>query len=481
MKKGGIAFCLSAGLCAAACAFPIGVSASATPAPMYCEGVPASESVLLCDSSVEVERETIVFDSRPSSLPEAASGGRDRARASFSAEYSLRNGSGREEVVRLGLPLGILPSYVREFSDSGEGGDALGCTLSFNGEAVSYQTRYFYRNSFVPYDKSVTREELVGEFDAGFFEKDVPVTDYTYLVTLPEQRKKDADYLLRVEFCFNPAVTKVLAPDCRNAYAENGDYIVNYWIRENNQTFTFLALGETPVFRASVVDYVYDGTETVAVPIEGASATMPKTGSTGTLAGFIAGSRPAEFVCVEEDWYRCCVRCLEEYERNGVIPSADLSALDGSRLFRWLEYEIAVPAEAERERSLLSVTAPHYPTVEGSRRNYDYDFAPARQWKKYGKLKIHVYPGDMKLRDSQLALNPVEDVLVHDRETLPMSGFTFSLVPRNYSAEPGDDNRELTVAIVILCVLAVSAATAAAIILVRKRGKKRGGGKAGKE
>lgn len=125
-------------------------SARASEAPAYAEGFTSSEIVLLSgETQVEAEKEKLTFHAEK--IPDPYAG--NKSEGTVRAEYTLYNPSGRDETLRLALPLGSTNNYYYDYGGNGAQSD---CVVTLNGEPVETKLRH----SFLFDSETPTAENL---------------------------------------------------------------------------------------------------------------------------------------------------------------------------------------------------------------------------------------------------------------------------------------------------------------------------------
>ena len=454
-------------LFAAGCVSPALMRADAAPAPapLYAAGADSSEIMLLDESPVVLSHEKLVLDARGSANEFFSSFENIAVEypAYFTTEYTLDNPTETDQTLRLAYTLGMLPDYA--FWYAYEKDCETMVSFSADGAKLSFRTKYAYDcNDF-------------GEVTDPFFAAETPMTDQAFTVSLPADRDKEENYLLRAECEYNPARTRLVVPESfRSSQYENGRLAVYLWIRDETQTVSITSLGEeAKITSLTVVPNNYGD---IGEPLSGASAERGKVFRT-TFGGYVTGWFASNgYPFGEENALRCGAQYYTQlYESAGNVFLGDLRGFYQSFLSRRFEYELIVPAGG---RVTHTVKAPLFPQIDEYGCNYVYDFTPAYGWKEYGGLSVELRTdGASKLRDTNFEFATDAGVMNFSRESLPMGSLSFGLCPISMNCgpreiEPNGISGDLIAAFVILGVLAAVGITIAVIAIVRKKRRNAG-------
>lgn len=436
-KRGTVAIALSCFAAVGLFALPSGTKdAQAGRAPAYCEGVAASEIILLSgNAQVEVEREKLVFHAEK--LPDAASIG-DYG-GTVNAEYTLYNPSAADETLRLAIPLGRADNG---YFEAGEQPNGHGVTL--NGEGV--QTRL--RHNFLSYTDLPAKDDLLSRSDC--FGEGATVREYVFAASLPEGYSAENVPVLQLELHYNAEKTCVFAPGLRSYDIRNGSARFTFGLGNGVTACSVFCVGEEASILSACVRDADEGAEL------GGAQIIRQEKPVRTFSEY-AGASPYEEV-TNEDWVLACGNYLQSR-----MPYADTPVY--GELYRFAEYEITVPAG---QRVAHAVQAPLLPDLRSSTCYYTYNFDGAFGWAEYHALEIEVHAGSAP-QHSTLEFVAGEGVYTHGRSNVPMRALRFSLGGEGEDAWRNDTPEDIVVALIILALLAVAAAVVIVVITLRRR------------
>ncbi len=424
------------------CAVPARRVSEAGRAPMYVEGVCASEITLREDSPVVVEKEELIF--RPEKGSEWTQF--EEYGASYTAEYILYNPSSEDAVLKLGLPLNL----PRDFSDEITAEKvAERCALTANGKKVAGNLRFNFD------------ADLAAETTDAFYSPDLPVREYECTVDLPESCR-NSRCLLRLECSYNPDKTRFITPEVCGSDFENGALTIEFLLSEPRQTLRFAVFGEPIRIASCEVWEIYFSAESERFIASAAYDVIKET----TLAEHIRGYFPNDIEMREEEAFLFAVSNFE-HAAHGVL-NGWVEDIDPDRIPRRIEYEILVPSG---ERTAHAVTVPLFPSYSEGSRTFSYDFSAAWDWAEFGELSIAVQTDSEYEFFSRFDFKETDGGFVHIRDFLPMERLQFQL--NDISPVGGGGLSELEVAFLILGVLAAVAVVIIAVCFVRRRRKLR--------
>ena len=410
-------------------------SAQAGAAPMYADGIAASEIVLLNDTTqVEVEKEKLTFHAEK--LPEPYAG--VKCEGTLRAEYTLYNPSAEDETLRLALPLGSTNNYYYDYDGDGAHGEY---TVTMNGEPVETKLRHSYLFEY----ETPTAENLTGAPE--MLKADTPVYEYSFTATKPTEYD-DKDMVLCAEVYYDRQSTLLLGSDIRNAYPKNGNEIITFWLGDSAKSYSFYLAGEAGTL-LSVYLASTDG------EVELTNAEVSFVGGVSTFADY-AGEPPYKEVSVE-DWQRIIAVWAVDRQYDD-RPLYEL-------LYRFSEYEITVPAGG---RVTHAVQTPLIPSVQSAKCLYSYDFGAARSWADFHSLEVEIY-AESAPSESSLNLVAGEGVYTHERSTLPMNALRFSLGEYEETKWRGGGLSDLEIALILFAVLLVLAGGVVLIVVKVRR------------
>lgn len=400
--------------------FGMRTKASAESTPAYWTGADGSGVVAVYeggDCPIEVKRETLTF--RITDLPLVSFDGYD---STVTAEYELYNPLPRDVSLSVFFPLGLQPSYHDIYREKGAvlpGAEAYSVTVEEDGEVqaadIEFRRTYYSGGySSAPFN-AVEQIPLDSYIENEMYGRGMRVTRYSYTVTAPSE----GTYYT---FCFiydcNPRKTQVIC--------ESGG--------------------------------------TVSVMTE----------TRQTFADFVEEFRPledTEFGSVSElDWYNAVVAMLASGESGRLFLSDEVQLLD--YLMLWCEYSLTIPAGGT---VINTVSAPVYPSIEGSAPKYTYDYmlSPAQYWADFGSITIRIET-DYRLYSCSLPFAKTENGYVYTKNSLPMGDLSFSIAKAEYtgsSYDPYDDpSPTIMTALILLGVVVVIAVVIVVVaVYIHKR------------
>ncbi len=440
------------------------VGASANSALYLWEGTASGGiAVVGGECPVVVEHETLVFtvDDLPTDYGDE---NMDEYAASVTAEYAFYNPADYAVRMTLAFPYGTLPEYVPAGFDA-----ASRCTVAADGAAVSVRQRGTYRaeGDFRLEESLAQLSDAYREDD--FFAPDLPVTVYAYKI------EADAVGEISALVTFPQTETSRVFVSGRRIYA-GGSGRAAAVLAENGELVWIAVAGEA----AAPVWERFESVGGGAIARAGAELLFTRQTDFERLAlWFFAGAGQAAQGVPSADWYNAVLDALaEEYSQTVPYSFSDLNVR--SRLLRWLEYELSIPAGG---RVTNAVTAPLYPQisrVSDSRTTsytYTYLLSPAQSWADFGSLSVEVrtpYP----FRSYSAAFAREGNVYAASFDALPEGELTFTL---RQAGEGGANWTDLVA--VLLSAGAALVLTGAGLLiwfLVRRRTRKKAE-RAGKE
>ncbi len=461
-------------------------TAAADSVPPYWAGSDGMGAILAGDECpIEVEREHLRFSLSefPAKPMETAE---DFAKYSgkFTAEYTFYNPTDETVDLALVFPFGTLPEYF-PCSEKGIDRSSFGYQIQQDGKDVSYVFRHTLdgvrlARGGTSFNPEQGLERLYGPRKA-FFQNDTPVTVYTYRIETLRQGTDDSDFAnFAISFEASAERTRVFCSDNCNISVKNGKAKLTHSFDCAGQlplTLSVFVLGEdisgeeTCVFR-------YEGEGSVVD--ENASVTLESRTET-TFSELALSFRGKESAVSDVDWKNAFLDAVEEQRYlktccSGFVP-LNLDAPDA--LMQWFEYTLSIPAKG---RTVNSVTAPIYPTVNGAYPqdlySYRYLLSPAQKWAKFGRLTVDI-DTPFYISDSSLSFTAREGGYTFTRETLPLGELDFTLTEQERqtdadAARPyNGGNGTMVTAIVIVCVVIAGAAVVTVILAVQSAKKKK--------
>lgn len=449
--------------------------ASAGESPYY-EGVCGGGVLLAENFGVELEREHLRF-----SLEEFPKDGREDEEAlrgyqgSFSAEYTLYNPTAQDAELRLYVPLGTAPSYAPA---TGSFPSPESYRITAQGAPVEPISRFTYleRATEQSLDLETGLIRLNEERD-GFYSDELPVSVYTYEVTVDGEDGKWANLSFSFE---GTGKSRIFCSEHFNFVIKNGrgKLIHNFACTEGVPvSFVVYVLGDdisdakTDVFRYE------DG----AVSLIDRAEVRQVSKETTTFSALAQSLRPQGEVSAA-DWKNALIDCIESERCYGAscVSNATASELASRKLMRWFEYNLSVPSG---QRTESGVYAPIYPSIDRTlpqtEYRYFYMLSPDQRWSRFGTLTVDI-DTPFYLTESSLEFEKREGGYTLTRERLPLGELTFTLssgeetegTAAGYTYR-GDDGRTLVIAIVVLGVLFAGAVALVTVLVVQSKRRKR--------
>ncbi len=455
--------------------------ASANSAPPYWEGTDGTGAILAGDQCpVEVEEEHLRFSLTDFPTAEHMESAEKFAsyRGSFTAEYTFRNPTESDVGLGLVFPLGPTPTYF-PYTEEAIDRTGLGYAVTQDGRSVDFTVRHTYEPCDYQFDLTASLGRLYpGE--RKFYRDDLPATVYRYRVTVPPRGSEPFEYVtLALSFDASGERTRVFCSDNCNYRVENGaaKLTLNFDCMEKSPLdFSLYVLGESiSEPRTAVLRYERGG---AAVDSNAQVALLEKE-STRFLPLALSFREEGSAVS-DSDWRNALIDMIEENREEGSCYSYSSPSHLPSMLMPWFAYSLTVPAGESVQNS---VSAPIYPTIDGSTRQplyrYTYLLSPAQKWASFGKLTVDI-DTPYFLTESSLTFEKREGGYTLTRESLPLGELTFTL-SREERPIAADNNwtygdigdAALTTAIVLLCVMAGGAAILVTVLVVLSRHRKK--------
>lgn len=349
------------------------------------------------DCPIIVENELLIFDIQtfPQHIYDSEED-QHAYSAKVTAQYTFYNPSDYTVTAHLLFPFGNIPEYGDYFDSESDDfvnvrdiDDTARFDITVNGEPVEKDLRHTllgYRGTF---DLESDLAKLNnGYISDSYFNPDMPVTKYTYLVSGVDEKNNAASVAFDVgKF---DGKTRYLFMDKSGLHTQENDTLrISTWA-ENDEELTLYVFGQT-VNNLKWTFYkdggVRDGDE-----IKGNIILL--TTEDMTFKEFALAKYTEETGIHENDWYNAVVaelNLMDSWGEYGIIENADRTFDLTHSLMRWYEYEITVePGES----IVNTVTAPLYPSINDdwnpSIYEYTYLLSPAQTWSEFGKLKIVV-------------------------------------------------------------------------------------------
>lgn len=464
-------------------------TAQANSAPPYWVGSDGMGAILAGDQCpVEVEKEHLRFSL--GEFPTALFG--DDAEAfkdyggRFTAEYTFYNPTEEAVDLRLVFPLGTLPEYY-PYSMREDDRASLGYAIKQGDRDVPFTVRHTFNDSWYDrggsFDLEGGLKRLYPE-ENNFYRDDLPVTVYNYRI---EAAPKGTDFFEFVNFTLffegSAERTRVFCSEHCGFSVKDGRAKINCGfdcVNDSPLRLSVYVLGEDITDREADVFRYERG---AYMPISDATVEL-ESRETTTFASFLQGSVMRELReksgVSASDWRNALIDAIESNRSLKTccteICPMDLS--DPSAYMQWFEYSLSIPAKG---KTVNSVTAPIYPTMDGGRTQdlyyYNYLLSPAQKWADFGQLTVDI-DTPFYLSDSSLNFEKREGGYTLTRGKLPLGELTFTLSEEERAVGGGpsmqqDDDSSLITAIVIVCVMVVGAGIVVAILAVQSNKKKK--------
>lgn len=454
--------------------FGMRTKASAESTPAYWTGADGSGVVAVYeggDCPIEVKRETLTF--RITDLPLVSFDGYD---STVTAEYELYNPLPRDVSLSVFFPLGLQPSYHDIYREKGAvlpGAEAYSVTVEEDGEVqaadIEFRRTYYSGGySSAPFN-AVEQIPLDSYIENEMYGRGMRVTRYSYTVTAPSE----GTYYT---FCFiydcNPRKTQVICESGVTGTIDGRGIAYAFLTAGETREVTFYAVGEQ-LASVNLDTRLCVGWGTSSEEAQGGTVSV-MTETRQTFADFVEEFRPledTEFGSVSElDWYNAVVAMLASGESGRLFLSDEVQLLD--YLMLWCEYSLTIPAGGT---VINTVSAPVYPSIEGSAPKYTYDYmlSPAQYWSDFGSITIRIET-DYRLYSSSLPFAKTENGYVYTKNSLPMGDLSFSIAKAEYtgsSYDPYDDpSPTIMTALILLGVVVVIAVVIVVVaVYIHKR------------
>ena len=466
--------------------------ASANSAPAYWSGTGGSGVVAVYDGGqcpVEVKNETLTF--RIPDLPLASTDGYE---SSVTAEYELYNPTDEDIRLTLFFPVGFRPDYYEAYQECGAripGAEAYTVTQTYEGAVqnveVSFRHTYYRSAGYQSFKFDVAGQLPSDEYvQDGFYQKELPVTRYTYTVSAP---KEPGYYTFCLLYDYHPLKTRVIGESGTTDRGGRGivytvfstKKVFHEDILPDSVSFTFYVVGdpiENPVVKLYKGMGIVSGTGESAEEVTDSSIQVyGEQSDSFEFEDFVESFRPgsqSEFGAVSKlDWYNAVVRMLSDGESGALFLSEGTELYD--YLMLWCEYSLTIPAQ---KTLVNTVTVPLYPGVEGSAPNYTYSYllSPAQYWADFEGITIRLVT-DYYLANSSFPFTKEDGGYVYTKSSLPTGELTFTIresetagIPYNPYENPSPT---IVTALILLGVVVVIAVIVVVVAVhVQKRNRR---------
>lgn len=391
------AYLMTLALCAA---FLWPVKADANSAQRYWYGMDSYGAIVVgedCPVTVAGERLTLNVPDFPQyyydTAEELAS-----YKSAVTAEYTFENPSELDAVMTVVFPFGTMPDYASIWDSTMKDVPYDNYSITADGEELQKKLRHTFTDSgYSGHDTDVDSRiaSLMDEKKSdGPLRPDAPVRIIYYDYENIALNKGTLSDNYFVETSISGLNREKTAIICR--YVNYNGEDIEGIIDEGGQ-IQLIVVGEplekTPVFE------VYKDWKSL-VPIGTLSATPAKIPDWGeaepdmkTFDDFMMWRYDEDGAISETDYYNICFDYMMNYSSDSRILDAVAPDLyyNYYNILCWYEYELTVPAKG---RVVNSVTAPLYPTIDGSwdpdKYMYTYLLSPATKWADFGTFEAEI-------------------------------------------------------------------------------------------
>ena len=342
--------------------------------------------------------------------------------SNMSAEYTFYNPTENDITAKLFFPMGNLPENTIDIAqdDNVWPYDLDKYDVLVNGQGIEKQVCHLYVGEGAVFDAKTALEGIKDSYQENeFYSPEMPVTKYTYKVEgLDEDGPRYLSVIFEIpEYNEN---TRYIFPYMSSVKEEGRRYVGDTVFADEVYEIYVVGNDEAPVLDCEIyehegpklpeVKFVIDSTEKM------------------TFAEYVQSQNDERYRVSEVDWYNVAVTCLERNTKaKNLVNGWELSEeYLYTKLMRWYEYEITVPAKGT---IVNTVKAPIYPAYDAeeapNRYKYIYYLSPAKEWKKFGNLTIEIHT-PYHLNSTNLGeFEETEDGYKLEMDGLPDSEFEF--------------------------------------------------------
>lgn len=456
--------------------------ASANSAPPYWEGATGAGAIMAgeqCPIQVETEHLKLELGDLPEGVFDSEEEFRNYG-GKVTAEYTFYNPTAEDLDVTLVFPFGKLPEYAPRSEEFFER-EAAGYKITADGKDVPYELRYTYNDS--PYDgRFDLSKELSRLYPSpkAFYRDDLPVHIHEFDVDVSKQAEEYDWTNFSLIFSGSQSKTRLFASENFSFGVRDGRGKLIHSFNcaaENSKSFIIYVLGED----IKEIEWEVFRYKDRTAEIDADAVVTRKEERETTFSELVSSFKPKSGIS-EEDFKNAFIDYIEDStQKNSCVSYVTPEGLTGNdyAFMRWFEYKLTIPAGG---KTVNSVTAPIYPTIDFSREQarytYEYLLSPADRWASFGDLTIDIETPYFMSGES-LTFTPHEDGSGYTltRKGLPMGDLTFTLTDgepedhnnNRFPVGSADNNAGLVAAIVILCVLVAGAVVAIALLTMQSR------------
>ena len=387
------------------------------------------------DCPIEVEKEQLTFDI--TDFPD----GYYEKEADFlayngrvKAEYTFYNPADYTVTAKLVFPFGTYPSYgYHNYYGSNNiifrADDVYKYGVKIDGKEVKAVLRHTFSNQGDEFnldnDISLIQDGYVKD---SFYSPDLPVTKYTYALSVVDEEKYK-NVSAAIDIPVFDGKRKFWLPD-GNGYSSEEDGSGHLSIdAKNGQTIALYVMGEPVAAPPEWKIYNVIGNENEEI----SGAMTLKNTEELSFKELALAEYDEKTGIMEVDWYNVIVHL---FNKEGEDNSAVLTDIYTMRdilmyLMRWYEYEITLKPG---EKIVNTVEAPMYPSIdlnyEPGVYGYTYLLSPASTWTKFGELNIDVNTPFYMTETNQEGFEKTKSGYSFKSDGLPEGELKFSLSER---------------------------------------------------
>lgn len=420
----------------------------------YWEGITHEGVSVVGDCPITVKSELLTFDI--GEFPDVSSGYKENV-STVTASYTFENPADYDVSMTLMFPFGKKPFYSSNVGE--ENFDDYKITV--NGQEVEKRIRYTSLQNI--FDSKGNLEELSDDFiTKGLFSKDATITIYDYRVS---GHQRNTGFYTRVS-----TKDRVIFCD-RNYIRTHEDGTIEISATADGYSEIRIAVIGKPfeeeltwVAAENVIDYEAGKFSDATVsPAKIKKTTLYEYSGIETM-----GYKGQEAI----DIFNALVTRLANMD-NAVYSFFEL--YDVSNVLRWYEYKLDIPAKST---VVNTVTAPLYPSVDGMKDPYVYEYeylwSPAKSWAQFGSLDVVVNTPHYILDYQKYGFEKTESGYKAHFDGLPDGELEFSM-----STVPNPKNVTnwfgviFVLIIVVPIIVFIAIVTIVTVLIVRHRRRKK--------
>ena len=384
------------------------------------------------DCPIEVEKEQLTFDIKdfPYGYYEKeadflAYNGRVKA------EYTFYNPADYTVTAKLVFPFGTYPSYgYYNYNSSSninyKADDLYKYGVKINGKEVKTVLRHTFSNQGDEFnldnDISLIQDGYVKD---SFYSPDLPVTKYTYALSVVDEEKYK-NVSAAIDIPVFDGKRKFWLPD-GNGYSSEEDGSGHLSIdAKNGEIIALYIMGEPVAAPPEWKIYNVIGDENEEI-----SGVMTLKNTEELSFKEIALAEYDEKTGImEADWYNVIVHLFNSEGEDNSAVLTDIYTMRDILMYlmRWYEYEITLKPG---EKIVNTVEAPMYPSIdlnyEPGVYGYTYLLSPASTWTKFGELNIDVNTPFYMTETNQKGFEKTKSGYSFKSDGLPEGELKFSL------------------------------------------------------